>query len=182
MDGVSTRLPAPKSAPAKPPPEQEKLGHGWNHVVRGGRVVKAQASPSPPSTLTDTGRRSKRQAAPVGGQRKSACPSVSAVESQSNRYKQTDSASPPPQGQSPLEGFADRLPPNNGKSPASCPQNRNPSPRRVWFCSVGQTGKSLEAGLLDHWWCSRQEAWTGTVSKWARPWYFPPERDAPSVG
>jgi hypothetical protein len=38
-DGVSTRLPAPKSAPAKPSPEQEKLGSGWNHAVRGGRVA-----------------------------------------------------------------------------------------------------------------------------------------------
>jgi hypothetical protein len=31
-DGVSTRLPAPKSAPAKPSSEQEKLDSGWNHV------------------------------------------------------------------------------------------------------------------------------------------------------
>jgi hypothetical protein len=72
--GVSTRLPAPKSAPAKSSPEEEKLGSGWNHVVRGGRVVKAQASPSPASTSSDTGRRTERQAAPTGGQRKPACP------------------------------------------------------------------------------------------------------------
>jgi hypothetical protein len=61
-EGVSTRLQAPKSTPAKPSPEQEKLGPGWNHIVRGGRVVKAQATPSPASTSTDTGRRTERQA------------------------------------------------------------------------------------------------------------------------
>jgi hypothetical protein len=62
-DGVSTRLPAPKSAPAKPSPEQEKLSPGWNHVVRGGHVVQAQATSSPSSTSSDTGRRTERQAA-----------------------------------------------------------------------------------------------------------------------
>jgi hypothetical protein len=55
-DGVSTRLPAPKSAPAKPSPEQEKLCPGWNQVVRDGRVVEAQATPSPTSTSSDTGK------------------------------------------------------------------------------------------------------------------------------
>jgi hypothetical protein len=46
-DGVSTRLHAPKSAPSMPTPEQEALGSGWNHVVQGGRIVKAQATSSP---------------------------------------------------------------------------------------------------------------------------------------
>jgi hypothetical protein len=46
-DGVCTRLPAPKSAQAKHSSEQDKLGHGRNHVVRSGRVVKTQATPSP---------------------------------------------------------------------------------------------------------------------------------------
>jgi hypothetical protein len=32
-DGNSTRLSAPKSAPAKPSHEQERLVSGWNHVV-----------------------------------------------------------------------------------------------------------------------------------------------------
>jgi hypothetical protein len=103
------RLPAPKSAPAKPSPEQVKLGSGWNHVVRGGRVVKDQATPSPTSNSSDTGRRTERQAAPIGGQCKPACPEVSVVVSQPPRSKQTDSAPSPPQGQSPLEGIADLL-------------------------------------------------------------------------
>jgi hypothetical protein len=38
-DGVSSRLSAPKSAPARLSPEQEKLGPGFNLVVRGCRVV-----------------------------------------------------------------------------------------------------------------------------------------------
>jgi hypothetical protein len=64
-DVISTRLQAPKSAPAKRSSEQEELSPGWNHVVRGGRVVKAQPTPSPTSTSTDTGRRTERQAAPT---------------------------------------------------------------------------------------------------------------------
>jgi hypothetical protein len=107
-DGVSTRLPAPKSAPPKPSPEQEKHGHGWNHVVRGGCIVKAQSSSSPTSASSDTGR-TERQVALTDGQRKPACPEVSAVESQSPRSKQTDSAPSAPQDQTPLEGIADLL-------------------------------------------------------------------------
>jgi hypothetical protein len=73
-DGVSTRLPAPRLAPAKPSPKQEKLGSGWNHVVRGGRVVKAQATPTPASTSSDTERLTERHAASTGGHSKPACP------------------------------------------------------------------------------------------------------------
>jgi hypothetical protein len=108
-DGVSTRLPAPKSAPVKASPEQENLGSGWNHVVRGGRVVKAQATPIPASTSSDTGIRTEGQAAPTGGQSKPACPEESVVEIQPPRSKQTDSTHFHPQGQSPLEGIADLL-------------------------------------------------------------------------
>jgi hypothetical protein len=44
-DGVSTHLPAPKSAPARPP--EEKLDPGWN-AVRGGRVVLSpRTNPTP---------------------------------------------------------------------------------------------------------------------------------------
>jgi len=35
-DGVSMRPPAPKAAPIRLSPEQEKLGTGWDHVVRRG--------------------------------------------------------------------------------------------------------------------------------------------------
>jgi hypothetical protein len=75
-DGVSTRLPAPKSAPAKPSPEQGKLGPSCNLVVRGGRVVMDQATPSPAFTSIDTGRRTERQAAPTDCQLKPACREV----------------------------------------------------------------------------------------------------------
>jgi hypothetical protein len=76
-DRISTRLPAPKSAPAKPPPEQGELGPGWNHVVRGGRVFKAQTTPIPNPTSSGTGRQTEGQATPAGGQCKPACPEVS---------------------------------------------------------------------------------------------------------
>jgi hypothetical protein len=78
-------------------------------VVRGGRVIMAQATPSPTATWYDTGRRTERQAAPTGGQQKPACPEVSVVESQPLRSKQTDSALSPQQGLSPLERIADLL-------------------------------------------------------------------------
>jgi ribosomal protein L44E len=75
--GVFTRLLAPNSASAKPPLEQEKLCPGWNHVVRGGRVFKAQTTPIPTPTSSGTGRRTERQATPAGDQSKPSCPEVS---------------------------------------------------------------------------------------------------------
>jgi hypothetical protein len=54
-DGVFTRLPAPKSAPAKHSPEQEKLGPGWNQVVKGGHVIKVRATPKLTPNPSGTG-------------------------------------------------------------------------------------------------------------------------------
>jgi hypothetical protein len=96
-DEVSTRRPAPKSVPPKPSPEKEKLGPGWNHVVRGGSVVKAQATPNHAPTSSGTGRRTARQAAATGGQRKPASTDLSVVESQPPRCKQTDCTPSPAQ-------------------------------------------------------------------------------------
>jgi len=43
---VVTALPAaPKAQQAGPSAEQKNLGEGWNHVVRGGRVVKVTKNP-----------------------------------------------------------------------------------------------------------------------------------------
>jgi len=43
---VAKILPAaPKAQRAGPSAEQKNLGEGWNHVVRGGRVVKATTNP-----------------------------------------------------------------------------------------------------------------------------------------
>jgi hypothetical protein len=44
QDLHSTRLPAPKAASPKPFPEKQILGFVWNHAVRGGRVLKDQAT------------------------------------------------------------------------------------------------------------------------------------------
>jgi hypothetical protein len=46
-NGVTSRLPARNSAPARHSPEQEKLGRGWNHVVQGSRAVKVQTTIDP---------------------------------------------------------------------------------------------------------------------------------------
>jgi len=43
---VATALPAaPKAQRAGPSAKQKNLGEGWNHVVRGGRFVKATTNP-----------------------------------------------------------------------------------------------------------------------------------------
>jgi hypothetical protein len=93
-DGVSTRLPTPNSAPDTPPAEQEKLGLGCNHVVRGGRVFKAQTTPIPTPTSSGTGRRTERQATPAGGQCKPACSEVS-VDSHPPRSNRLTQNNPP---------------------------------------------------------------------------------------
>jgi hypothetical protein len=105
-DGDSKRLPAHKTAPAKPSPEQEKLGLGWNHVVRGGRIVMAQSTTNgPPLLPPGTEGRAERHAAPAGGQRKPTHPEVSVVDSQPPSPKQTDATPRQPRSYFPLEGI-----------------------------------------------------------------------------
>jgi hypothetical protein len=61
-DGVSTRVPAPKSALPKATPEREALATGWNLIVRGGRILKTHdTSPTMP-TNSGLGRQSEHQA------------------------------------------------------------------------------------------------------------------------
>jgi hypothetical protein len=78
-DGVSSRLPAPKPAPASLSPEQEKLGPGWNHVVRGGRIVKAEATKEPTLNPSGAGRQTRGRAAPTVGQTKPSRPGTPVV-------------------------------------------------------------------------------------------------------
>jgi hypothetical protein len=94
-DGVSTRLHPPKSAPSMPTPEQEALGSGWNHVVQGGRIVKAQATSSPTPTTSDLDRRSERQAVHTDGPCKSAGLEAPVVKSQPHCSKHADSTPTP---------------------------------------------------------------------------------------
>jgi hypothetical protein len=47
-------LPIPTTKLAEPSAEQESLGPGWNHAVRGGRVVKAATPPSPKALLSQS--------------------------------------------------------------------------------------------------------------------------------
>jgi hypothetical protein len=108
-DGVSTRLPTPKSTPASLPPEQEKLGPGWNHVVRGGSVVKAKATKEPTLNPSGAGGQTRGRAAPAVGQSKPSRPGTPVVLPQPPQPKHTDSSPPQPQSQSPLEGITDLL-------------------------------------------------------------------------
>jgi hypothetical protein len=96
-DSVSSRLPAPKSAPARLSPEQEKLGPFWNHVVRGGRVMKAKATKEP--TLNPSGAvgQNMGRAAAALGQSKPSRPGVPVVLPQPSQPKHTDFSSPQPQ-------------------------------------------------------------------------------------
>jgi len=64
---VATAQPAaPKAQRADPSAEQKKLGEGWNHVVRGGRVVKATTnSPNNPHTNPPPHQNTKAPAKPT---------------------------------------------------------------------------------------------------------------------
>jgi hypothetical protein len=73
-DGGSSHRPAPKLAPASLSPEQEKLGPGSNHVVRGGRVVKAKATKEPTLNPSGAGGQTTGRAAPAVGQSKPSRP------------------------------------------------------------------------------------------------------------
>jgi hypothetical protein len=107
-NGVSTRMHATKSAPSMPTSEQEAFGSGWNHVVQGGRIVKAHATSSPTPTTSDLDRRSERQVVHTEGPCKSADLEAPVVKSYPHRSKHADST-PTPNSQSPLEGIADLL-------------------------------------------------------------------------
>jgi hypothetical protein len=106
-DGFSTRLPAPKSAPPKPTPEQEALGTGWNHVVRGGRTLKTHATSHTMSTNCGLGTQSEHQTAHSGSQFTTAGPETPAEKSHLSRPNHADLTIPP--SQSPIVGIADPL-------------------------------------------------------------------------
>jgi hypothetical protein len=91
-----------------PTSEQEALGSGWNHVVQGGRIVKAQATSSPTPTTPDLDRRPERQAVLTDGHCKSAGLEAPVVKSKPHLSKHPDST-PTPNSQSLLEGIADLL-------------------------------------------------------------------------
>jgi hypothetical protein len=91
-----------------PTPEQEELDSGWNEVVQGVRIVKAQATSSPTPTTSDLERRSDRQVVHTDGPYKSAGLEAPVVKSQPHRSKHGDSTLTPNR-QSPLEGIADLL-------------------------------------------------------------------------
>ncbi|KDR20965.1 Kelch-like protein 10 [Zootermopsis nevadensis] len=86
---------------------QENLGPGWNHVVRGGRVVKAKAAKNPASTPSGAIARTERQAVPKDGNAKPARPVVPVGYPAAPAPKKTVPA--PPKGQSPLQGISDLL-------------------------------------------------------------------------
>jgi hypothetical protein len=100
---------APKSAPASLSPEQEKLGPDRNHVVRGGRVVKAKATKEPTLSPSGAGWQTTGRASPAVGKSKPGRPWAPVVLRQPPQPKNTDSSPPQPQSQSPLEGIPDLL-------------------------------------------------------------------------
>jgi hypothetical protein len=94
--GVSSRLPAPKSAPARLSPEQEKLGPGWNHAVQGSRVVKAQATKEPAPNPSCAGGHTRGWDAPADGQPKPCRRGAPVVGPQPPQPQHTDSSPPHP--------------------------------------------------------------------------------------
>jgi hypothetical protein len=108
-DGVSSRLSAPKSAIVRLFPEQEKLGPGWNLVVRGGRVEKAKATTEYNLNPSGVGGQTTGRIAPAVGQSKPSHPGTPVVVPQPPQPKHTDSSHPQPQSQSALEAITNLL-------------------------------------------------------------------------
>jgi hypothetical protein len=88
---VHSNLKETKAAPEKASLEHRKLSPVQNRVLHSSCFVITQATTFPTTTTSNTGRPTERQAAPMGGQCKPACPEVSTVESQTPRSKQVDS-------------------------------------------------------------------------------------------
>jgi hypothetical protein len=93
-DGVSTRMPEPKSAP--PTSEQEALGTDWDHGVRGGRIFKTIAtSPTMSTTNFGLGSQSEHKAAHLAGPCTTSGPESPAMKFQTSRPNNADSTVPP---------------------------------------------------------------------------------------
>jgi hypothetical protein len=92
-DGVSSRLPAPKSAPARPSSGEEKLGPGWKHVGQGGRVMKAQTMKEPTPNPSGADGQTRGRNAPAEGQPKLGSPSEPVVDPQPPQSNHTDISS-----------------------------------------------------------------------------------------
>jgi hypothetical protein len=98
-------MPAPNSAPPKPTPEQKAHGTGWNHIVRGGRTLKAHAtSPTMPSN-SGLGSQPEHKTAHSGGPFTTAGPEMPAEKSHLSSPNHADLTIPP--SQSPIERIAD---------------------------------------------------------------------------
>jgi hypothetical protein len=104
-DGVSTRLPASEAAPIRLFLEEEKLGPGWNHVVREPYIQGSGFSTKTPSS-NGAGERTEVKASRKGNQNKNVTPKTTVVEP---RPIHTDSAIPTLPIRSPVEGIADLL-------------------------------------------------------------------------
>jgi hypothetical protein len=78
--GISTRPPAPKSAPLGRSFEQKRLDSGWYHIIHRVRLIKPRSTPAPAPTSPDPVKRTKQQAASATSQCKTARPEVPVVE------------------------------------------------------------------------------------------------------
>jgi hypothetical protein len=78
-DGVSTFLPAPKSAPPKPAHEQEAFGTARKHIVRGGCINKTHATSAAMPNSSDLDSQCEHQAAHLCGLSTSAGPETPTV-------------------------------------------------------------------------------------------------------
>jgi hypothetical protein len=84
-------------------------GPGWNHVVRGGRVVKAKATKRPTLNPSGAGVQTTGRVSPAVGQSKPSRTGAPVVLHQPPQPKHTDSSPPQPQSQSPVEGITDLI-------------------------------------------------------------------------
>jgi predicted nucleic acid-binding Zn-ribbon protein len=121
-----SRPTVPKAKRTEPSAEQESLGSSWNHVVRGGRVVKATMPPYPnftPVSVTDNETRDEVTTTRKKGKTAKSAPKVTvgpkqapvakpvkpAKHRQTSQPTPTELVAPSQPAQSPLEEISDLL-------------------------------------------------------------------------
>jgi hypothetical protein len=169
-DGVSTHLFPPASAPFKPSTEQEKLGSGWSHLVRRGRVVNGQATLSLTANSSAPVRRTARQDA---RRVVNVMPLVLRCRQRNSNHKDPSGLTPPfplhrgsnrsrdcrSPGQPPYQGCIEltrRLLSTTSSLPKGEVRPRHVLKTLVLFtpeygcAAYNKSGESLAAGLIEH--------------------------------
>jgi hypothetical protein len=94
VGGTPSPPSAPKAKQAVPSAEQQGLGSGWNHVIRGGRIVKAATPTSPNPPLAESPARTKVATNKTKGVTTKSAPKVTTGHKQASSTKQKKPVKP----------------------------------------------------------------------------------------